>query len=237
MGAHWYLEKAKLKWGTQYNNLETSQLKFAPLLLALTFIVIAPTPQTAWAQAAPSTTSPPDRGWNALADILDALTPSAQTVDPPSGSQINAEIQSQLDRGQAQQALKAIEQRELVLSQINDPGRDIQLMFQKGRALAQLNRMAEAEAVYREMTVKYPELAEPWNNLALVYISRNDLDQARQALETAVMNNPRYANAISNLADLRLLMALRDYEQAAALGDRSARNRADALRELLNQGP
>jgi Tfp pilus assembly protein PilF len=87
------------------------------------------------------------------------------------------------------------------------------------------------------MTIRYPELAEPWNNLALVYISRDDLDQARQALETAVMNNPRYANAISNLADLRLLMALRDYEQAAALGDRSAQSRADALRELINQGP
>ena len=191
-------------------------------------------PLQAWAQA--SAPSQPDRGWNALANMLDALTPSFQTDEPPSGAQINAAIQQQLDRGQAQQALEAIEQRELELSKFNDPGRDVQLMFQKGRALAALNRIAEAQAVYREMTVRYPELAEPWNNLALLYISQDNLGQARLALETAVMNNPSYATAISNLADLRLLIALREYEQAAALGDRAARDRANALRNLLNQG-
>lgn len=190
-------------------------------------------PLQAWAQA--SAPSQPDRGWNALANILDALTPSVQTDEPPSGAQINAAIQQQLDRGQAQQALEAIERRELELSKSSDPGRDIQLMFQKGRALAALNRIAEAQAVYREMTVRYPELAEPWNNLALLYISQDSLDQARLALETAVMNNPRHAAALSNLADLRLLIALREYEQAAALGDRAARDRANALRNLLNQ--
>lgn len=188
----------------------------------------------AWAQA--SSTSQPDRGWNALANVLDKLTPSFRTDEPPTSSQINTAIQQQLDRGQAAQALQAIEQRELELSNSADPGRDIQLMFQKGRALAALNRIAEAEAVYREMTVRYPELAEPWNNLALLYISQGNLDQARLALETAVMNNPSYATAISNLADLRLLIALREYEQAAALGDQTARARATALRNLLNQG-
>lgn len=190
-------------------------------------------PSQAWAQA--SSPSQPDRGWNALANMLDAITPSFQTDEPPSGAQINAAIQQQLDRGQAQQALKAIEQRELELSQSSDPGRDVQLMFQKGRALAALNRIAEAQAVYREMTVRYPELAEPWNNLAVLYVNQNNLDQARLALETAVMNNPRYTAAIINLADLRLLIALREYEQAAALGDRAAKTRADALRNLLNQ--
>lgn len=177
----------------------------------------------------------PDRGWNALADVLDGLTPSAQTEDPPSGEQVNRAIQDKLNRQRAEAALAAIEARELELANIGGPGRDVQLMFQKARALAQLGRINEAELVYREMTVKYPELAEPWNNLAVLYIGRNDLDQARMALETAIMNNPRYTEALSNLADLQLLLALRDYEKAASLGDRDARRRAQALRQFIQE--
>lgn len=190
--------------------------------------------QPAYAQSTNGQTEP-DRGWNALANVLDSLTPSVQTEQAPSGEQINRDIQNQLDRRQAEAALKAIQAREAQLASRAGPGRDVQLMFQKARALAQLGRSAEAEAIYREMTVKYPELAEPWNNLAILYIGRNDLDQARLALDTAIMNNPRYAAALSNLADLNLLLALRDYEAAAALGDRSARNKAQALRQFINE--
>ena len=186
-------------------------------------------------QAADSAPSQPDRGWNALADVLDALTPSVDTTNPPSGQEVNQAIEQQINQKQAQAALKAIEAREAALANNLAPGRDVQLMFQKARALAVLGRGAEAEAVYRDMTIKYPELPEPWNNLAILYISRNDFDQARQALETAIMNNPSYRAAISNLADLQLLMALRDYETAAALGDRKARDRAGALRQFLTE--
>ena len=180
-----------------------------------------------------SASAEPDRGWNALADVLDVFTPSVDTENPPSGQEINRGIEQQINRKQAEAALKAIEAREAALANDPSPGRDVQLMFQKARALAELGRGGQAEAVYRDMTIKYPELPEPWNNLAILYISRNDFDQARLALETAIMNNPRYTAAISNLADLQMLMALSDYEKAASLGDRKARARAAALREFL----
>ncbi len=179
--------------------------------------------------------SEPDRGWNALANVLDALTPSVQTQDPPTGEQVNRAIQDKLDRQQPQAALQDIEARELALAELGGPGRDVQLMFQKGRALAQLGRISEAEAVYREMTIQYPELAEPWNNLAILYIRNNNLGQARMALEAAIMNNPRYTAAISNLADLQLVLALQGYEKAASLGDRNASNRAQTLRQFIKE--
>lgn len=209
--------------------------KLKPILPLLTCLMLTLGLASASHAQSANSAPEPDRGWNALANVLDALTPSAQTNPAPSGEQINRDIQRKLERQQAQAALAAIEARELELAALGGPGRDVQLMFQKGRALAQLGRIAEAEAVYREMTIQYPELAEPWNNLAILYISRNDFDQARLALETAVMNNPRYTAAISNLADLRLLLALQDYEKAAALGDRSARTKAQALRQFINE--
>lgn len=214
----------------ELRKLKQSLLSF-PLLCACLTLGIA---ELSSAQTANGQTVP-DRGWNALANVLDALTPSIDTNEPPSGEEVNRSIQNQLDRRQAELALRAIEAREAQLASLGGPGRDVQLMFQKARALAQLGRSAEAEAVYRDMTVKYPELAEPWNNLAILYISRNDFDQARLALETAIMNNPRYTAAISNLADLQLLLSLRDYEKAAALGDRGAQNKAQALRQFITE--
>lgn len=209
------------------SNLSKSELRFTVFTLLLTATL-------SFGHAALAQTNEPrDRGWNALADILDVLTPSVDTENPPSGEEINQSIQQQIDRRQAQAALKAIEARQAQLANDPSPGTDVQLMFQKARALAELGRSAEAEAVYRDMTVRFPELPEPWNNLAILYIARNDLEQARLALEAAIMNNPRYTDAISNLADLQLLMSLRDYEKAAALGNRKARQRAQALRQFL----
>lgn len=214
------------------------QFRFIPLkfrLVLMTLAVSLVTVGLAGKNALAQTSAAPDRGWNALADVLDVLTPSVDTENPPSGEEINRSIQQQIDRRQAQAALKAIEAREAALANNPAPGTDVQLMFQKARALTALGRSADAEAVYRDMTVRFPELPEPWNNLAILYISRNDLDQARMALETAIMNNPGYTAAIGNLADLQLLLSLRNYERAASLGDRKARERAQALRQFLTE--
>ncbi len=174
-----------------------------------------------------------NRGWEGLARVLDHFTPDVNTDPAPSGEKINRDIAAQIDRQQAETALEAITEREQALSNRGGPGTDVQLMFLKARALAQLNRLVEAEAVYREMTIRFPELAEPWNNLAVLYIQQGSLDQAAQALETAIMNNPAYAAARTNLADLRLLMALQDYQSAAKLGSSKAGTRANDLESFI----
>jgi len=203
----------------------------APVLGAvlLTVLVMG----SALAQSTTSYEVTPNRGWEGLARVLDAVTPSVETEDMPSGEQINAQIARLISDGNADAALQQIKEREVVLAQYTGPGRDVQLMFQKARALAKAGQTAEAEKVYSDMTIRYPELAEPWNNLALLYMSRDALDQALLALETAIMNNPKYPAALTNLADLRLLMALRDYEKAAGLGARDARTRAAQLKRFI----
>lgn len=203
----------------------------APVLGAVLVTVLVM--GSALAQSTTSYEVTPNRGWEGLARVLDAVTPSVETEDMPSGEQINAQIARLISDGNADAALQQIKEREVVLAQYTGPGRDVQLMFQKARALAQAGQTAEAEKVYSDMTIRYPELAEPWNNLALLYMSRDALDQALLALETAIMNNPKYPAALTNLADLRLLMALRDYEKAAGLGARDARTRAAQLKRFI----
>lgn len=188
----------------------------------------------AWSQSTSAASEPtPNRGWEGLARLLDMVTPSVDTLDPPSGTEINNRISGLLNRNQAQKALDEITAREAQLTSSGAPGADVQLMFQKARALAQLGQLNEARSVYNEMTTRFPELAEPWNNLGVLYITQGSLDLARQAFETAVMNNPAYPAARSNLADLQLLLALRQYQDAAKLGSTKARKRAQDLEAFI----
>lgn len=189
---------------------------------------------SAWSQSTNAASEPtPNRGWEGLARLLDMVTPSVDTLDPPSGTEINNRISGLLNRNQAQKALDEITAREAQLTSSGAPGADVQLMFQKARALAQLGQLNEARSVYNEMTTRFPELAEPWNNLGVLYITQGSLDLARQAFETAVMNNPAYPAARSNLADLQLLLALRQYQDAAKLGSTKARKRAQDLEAFI----
>lgn len=160
----------------------------------------------------------PERGWDGLANLLEAISPSVDTRIPPSATDIAMRIESLLAANRTSQALEEIDKYQTAEAGNSSPGTDVQIMFLRARTLAALNRGAEAENVYRQMTMRFPELPEPWNNLAAIYASRDDLDQARRALETAIMIYPDYGIAHANLGDIQLKLALRAYQRAAALG-------------------
>lgn len=95
--------------------------------------------------------------------------------------------------------------------------KDAQLRFVKGVILAETQRSAEAIDLFRQLTQDFPELAEPYNNLAAVHAARGDYDSARVALEQALRSNPGYATAQENLGDVYALLASRAYAKALEL--------------------
>jgi tetratricopeptide (TPR) repeat protein len=99
--------------------------------------------------------------------------------------------------------------------------RDVQAKFKRATVLARLNRDDEAIAAFTELTQAYPELPEPYNNLAALYAQKGRYDEARVALETATKANPSYALAYENLGDLYLRLASESYKRAQALGSKS----------------
>jgi tetratricopeptide (TPR) repeat protein len=100
--------------------------------------------------------------------------------------------------------------------------RDAQARFKRGTVLAHLNRDDEAIAAFVELTQMYPELPEPYNNLAALYAKQGHLVEARTALETAIKVNPSYGLAFENLGDVYLRMADQAYRRAQSLGKASA---------------
>ncbi|MCW5220528.1 hypothetical protein D8B23_12520 [Verminephrobacter aporrectodeae subsp. tuberculatae] len=152
----------------------------------------------------------------ALSALLSMGTGAAQADD-------HADITRLLQAGKAQQALAETEQR------LAAQPRDLQLRFLRGVAEMESGKPAQAIATFTELTQDYPELPEPYNNLAVLYASRNQLDEARAALEMALRSNPGYAAAQENLGDIYAQLASRAYAEAQRLDAGSAASVAPKL--------
>ena len=119
--------------------------------------------------------------------------------------------------------------RHLALKPNDERGR-----FLKGVILSEQGRTGEAFEVFFTLTQDHPELAEPYNNIAVIYASRGEYERAREALEAAIRANPDYARAYENLGDVHARLAARAYEKALQLdaANRTARAKLALAREL-----
>lgn len=114
--------------------------------------------------------------------------------------------------------------------------RDPQMRFLKGVIQRDSGKTADAINTFTKLTEDYPELPEPYNNLAVLYASQNQYDKARVALEMAIRTNPSYATAHENLGDVYAKLAGQAYNKALQLdGNNTAVTPKFALiRELFN---
>lgn len=176
-----------------------------------------------------------ERGWKGLAHALDILAPKVDTSEPLGAAQVADRITLLLAQGKNEQALAAIENQMAARQRLTEPGTDVQLLFLKARALSALSRHADAIDIYQDMTNYYPELPEPWNNLAAEYIAQGKLDMALDALQMALVADPTYTLARSNMGEVQLLLANESYQQAASSGSSRARNRAQQTLKILQQ--
>lgn len=95
--------------------------------------------------------------------------------------------------------------------------RDPQMRFLKGVILRDSGKVNDAIASFTRLTEDYPELPEPYNNLAVLYASQTQYDKARTALEMAIRTNPSYATAHENLGDVYAKLASQAYNKALQL--------------------
>ncbi len=114
--------------------------------------------------------------------------------------------------------------------------KDAQMRFLKGVVLAESQRAAEAVEVFQGLTEDFPELAEPYNNLAALHAGRGDYERARVALEQALRSNPGYATAHENLGDVHGMLASRAYARALTLDPSNERlpGKLALVRELFS---
>ena len=100
--------------------------------------------------------------------------------------------------------------------------KDPQMRFMKGVIQRDSGKTAEAIATFTRLTEDYPELPEPYNNLAVLYASQSQFDKARAALEMAIRTNPSYSTAHENLGDIYAKLASQAYNKALQLDTSNA---------------
>jgi tetratricopeptide (TPR) repeat protein len=113
--------------------------------------------------------------------------------------------------------------------------KDARARFLKGVILTEQNKTEDAIKVFTELTQDYPELPEPYNNLAVLYAGQGDYQKARKALETAIRTHPSYAIAHENLGDIYATLASQAYDKALQLdsGNAAARKKLALIKELV----
>jgi len=142
------------------------------------------------------------------------------------------EAQKLYGQGKVQPALDRVEG--LLRAQPRDP----QGRFLKGLLLTEQKRTAEAIQVFTGLTEDFPELPEPYNNLAVLYASQGNYDKAKSALELAIHTHPSYATAHENLGDIYAQLASRAYDRALQLdkNNAAAQLKLAMVKDLFSKG-
>ncbi|MDD4977492.1 MAG: tetratricopeptide repeat protein [Gallionella sp.] len=117
-------------------------------------------------------------------------------------------------QGQQNAALEKVD------SYLASKPKDAQGRFLKGLILTEQGKPNDAIKVFSELTADYPDLPEPYNNLAVLYAGQGQYEKAKQSLEQAIRTHPSYATAHENLGDIYAKMASQAYDRALQL-DRS----------------
>ena len=134
-----------------------------------------------------------------------------------------------LKSGQHQQALERVNK---VLAA---KPKDAQARFLKGLIFAEQGNTKEATEIFLGLTKDYPDLPEPYNNLAVIYASQGQYDKARGALEQSIRTHPSYATAYENLGDVYAKLASQAYDKALQIDSANpgAKNKLALVRELV----
>lgn len=146
---------------------------------------------------------------------LTALVAVVATLSVPltaaSQTDAYAEVNRLVRAGQLADALAKADQY------LTGKPKDPQMRFLKGVILTESGKTADAVATFSKLTEDYPELPEPYNNLAVLYAGQSQFDKARAALEMAIRTNPSYATAHENLGDVYAKLASQAYSKALQL--------------------
>src|SRR5574343_1543128 len=140
------------------------------------------------------------------------------------------EVQRLIKQGQYPQALEKVD------AYLASRPKDAQGRFLKGLIYTEMNRASDAIAVFTKLSEDYPELPEPYNNLAVLHAQQKQYDKARAALEMAIRTHPSYAIAYENLGDIYAKLASQAYDKALQLDNSNSatQNKLALIRDLIS---
>jgi len=135
-------------------------------------------------------------------------------------------------QGQHSQALNKVN------GYLAEKPKDAQARFLKGLIYTEQGKTTDAIKMFSALTEDYPELPEPYNNLAVLYAGKGQYEKAKLALEMAIRTHPSYATAHENLGDIYAKMASQAYDRALQLdrSNTSTQTKLAMIQDLFGDG-
>jgi predicted Zn-dependent protease len=164
----------------------------------------------------------------------------AQLTDSPlsarSAPTLSAEMQQAMEWLEVRSLTRA---QALIEQELSRNPRSPIWRFLQASLSAELGQDEAAIRALEDFTGEFPELAEPFNNLAVLYLRVGQPQKALAALERALVNRPGYALAYENLGDLYASLALRAYGRGLSSDQPSAlmRTKQAHLQNLPQAAP
>lgn len=150
--------------------------------------------------------------------------------DPITKNAVPAEIERLIKARKYQDAINSIN------TLIKANPKNVQIRFVKARLQLEMRQWDAAKKTLVEITQQFPELPEPYNNLAALAANQGNWIEARDYLELALKIRPSYAIASANLGEIYIRLGAEAYTNAAKgtqLNPRPYTNRAKALLDIL----
>ncbi len=115
--------------------------------------------------------------------------------------------------------------------------KDPQGRFLKGLIQTEQKHPDEAITTFKSLSADYPNLPEPYNNLAVLYAEKGQYEEAAESLKKAIKTLPTYGTAQENLGDIYAKMASQAYSKALSQDsqNRTAQTKLDVIRKLFTQ--
>ena len=102
----------------------------------------------------------------------------------------------------------------LIDRQLQKQPTDPQIRLLQSQMQVAQGQTSPAIATLQALTQEFPELPEPYNNLAVLYAGQQRYEEALSALQLAVRARPDYSLALENLGDVHIALARQSYLQA-----------------------
>lgn len=150
--------------------------------------------------------------------------------DPVTKNAVPADIEKLVKAGKYPEAI------DLINSRLKKTPQNVQLRFLKARLQIEMKQYDQAKKSLIIITQQFPELPEPYNNLAAIAANENKWIEARDYLELALKLRPSYTVASANLGEVYVRLGAKAYEDAAKsaqLNQRQYSNKATALLNIL----
>lgn len=165
--------------------------------------------------------------------VFSSVPAQAQLFQPEENEVINPvrDVNQLIYRGKKKEALL------LADKEIENNPKNVQLRFIRGVILSDLNRTKEAKETFEELIREYPEISEPYNNLAVIYAAEGNLGRAKELLEQALSNNANSFTTYNNLGNIYLALSRQAFEKAQRLspGSKTIKTKLETIKQLLEK--